>query len=108
MSSLQALARFYDRDDWQLIKSDKPYEASKYQLELLVTQLERVSLASYNPEKPPRIMHVIVDPGITNTRFSEKLRNAFTTILQNILFYIVRRENILAVLVFATWRGDCS
>ena len=108
MSSLQALARFYDRDDWQLVKSEKPYEASKYQLELLVTQLERVSLASYDPEKPPRIIHIIVDPGITSTKFSEKLRNAFTTILQYILFYFVRRENILAVPVLTTWRGDSS
>jgi 3-keto steroid reductase len=102
MSSLTALARHYDPDDWQLVKSANAYEASKYQLELLVTQLERVSVACHNPEMPPRITHIIVDPGVTNTRFSEKLRNCFTTILQILLFYFVCQRNALTVLVFVT------
>jgi 3-keto steroid reductase len=87
MSSLQALARFHNRDDWQLVKSKNSYEASKYQIELISTQLDRIALQS--PKESKEARHFILDPGVTNTNFSAKLLNFFTALAQIAIFYLV-------------------
>ena len=90
MSSLQALARYYDKDDLQLIKTGSAYEGSKYQIELISSQLDRVALQA--PKESKKIRHFITDPGVTYTNFSAKLLNFATAIVQLVLSYVVCME----------------
>ncbi|KAK0220301.1 NAD(P)-binding protein [Armillaria fumosa] len=88
MSSIEASPDFYASDDWQLIKHTISYNAVKYQIDILGTQLDRIALETPDSEK--RIRHIVVHPGIASTPFSDKLVNFWTNALKVILMYIAR------------------
>jgi 3-keto steroid reductase len=52
-SSLEASPKFYDSEDWQMTKTGHSYESSKYQIDIMATNLDRISLKS-NEGKPIR------------------------------------------------------
>ncbi len=87
MSSIEASPDLYASDDWQLIKHTISYNAVKYQIDILGTQLDRIALETPDSEK--RIRHVVVHPGIASTPFSNKLVNFWTNVLKVVLMYIV-------------------
>ena len=41
MSSFAAHAHTFDADDWQLVNSPRPYEVSKFQMDLIRAELSR-------------------------------------------------------------------
>jgi 3-keto steroid reductase len=87
MSSLEATPGLYDADDWQLVKTKFSYEASKHQMELVATHLDRLSLQA--PPGSKQIRHLIVAPGIVSTNISAALVNTFTSFISLLLFYLV-------------------
>jgi 3-keto steroid reductase len=86
MSSLEATPKFYSYDDWQLIRTDHSYEASKYQIDMIATVLDR--LAREGQGGPTR--HLIVEPGVSSTNVANALVNNITNIFKIISFYLAR------------------
>ncbi|KAI0324811.1 hypothetical protein GY45DRAFT_1313202 [Cubamyces sp. BRFM 1775] len=82
-SSLDAEPLFDPKEDWQLTKTMHSYNASKYQIELICSELERRTVeaeeegrASSWPELVAphgEFHHYIVSPGITSTNMSTLL-----------------------------------
>ena len=80
MSSLDAEPAFDPTDDWQLTKTYHSYQASKFQIELIASELEKRTIeaqetgraASLGKTVAPRgeIHHLIVSPGIISTNMS--------------------------------------
>jgi 3-keto steroid reductase len=87
MSSLEASPKFYESEDWQLKKTEHSYESTKYQIDLIATHLDSLSLQL--PESEPVIRHFIAQPGVCSTNFSNALLNPFTAIFSVMIFYLV-------------------
>ena len=98
MSSLEASPTAYSRDDWQGIKTDMSYEASKYQIDLIATKLHMRSLEE-NSEPP--IRHLLVHPGIAESNMSKDLVFSIIEYLKLAIFYIVRLVTCISLLA---WR----
>lgn len=86
MSSLEASPLAYNRDDWQCIKTDMSYEASKYEIDLIATQLHLRSLEE-SPEPP--IRHLLLHPGIAESNMSKDLVFSVLEYLKLAIFYLV-------------------
>ena len=85
-SSLEASPKFYDRDDWQLTKTAHSYESSKYQIDIIATNLDRIAL---NLDKGKPIRHFISEPGLCDTSISRALIGRFLEYVKVFLFYFV-------------------
>jgi 3-keto steroid reductase len=94
MSSLEGSPTFYEPEDWQLKKTEHSYESTKYQIDLIGSQLDRAALRE--PNGGPRIRHFVTQPGVCSTNVSRALVGPFLDALKVILFYIVRRLITLA------------
>jgi 3-keto steroid reductase len=66
MSSLEALRDVYDPNDFQLTKTEMPYEGSKCQMDLLAVTLDR-NLVTSAPDSGPAVRHMVVQPGVVDT-----------------------------------------
>ncbi len=83
MSSLDAEPAFDPKDDWQLTKTTHSYQASKYQAELICSELEKRTLEAQETGRASslselvaphgEIHHQISSPGITATNMSALL-----------------------------------
>ena len=83
MSSLDAEPTFNPADDWQLTKTMHSYQASKFQIELIATELERRTLEAQETGRASsmselvaphgEIHHFVVSPGVTATNMSSLL-----------------------------------
>ena len=83
MSSLDAEPEFDPKDDWQLTKTMHSYQASKFQIELVATELERRTLEAQETGRASsmselvaphgEIHHFVVSPGVTATNMSSLL-----------------------------------
>lgn len=90
MSSLEASPKFYDAEDWQLKKTEHSYENSKYQIDLIATHLDCLSLQeSQLSESKRTIRHFVAEPGICSTNISHALVNPFTEFCKLMIFYLV-------------------
>lgn len=97
MSSLDSEPIFDLKEDWQLTKTMHSYNASKFQIELIVAELERRTLEGA-PSIPDvsapngEFHHYIVSPGITATNMSTLLNIPIPgyRYLMLAAFYIVR------------------
>ncbi|KAK7696595.1 hypothetical protein QCA50_001253 [Cerrena zonata] len=87
MSSLEAAPYAYSRDDWQCLKTDMSYEASKYQIDLIATKLHMRSLEE---SSDPPIRHLLVHPGIAESNMSKDLVFSIIEYLKLAIFYFVR------------------
>ena len=85
-SSLEASPKFYDSEDWQLTKTNHSYESSKYQIDIMAINLDRIALSS-NEGKP--IRHFVSEPGVCSTSISRALASGFLDSIKIFLFYIV-------------------
>ncbi|KZT41237.1 hypothetical protein SISSUDRAFT_1017743 [Sistotremastrum suecicum HHB10207 ss-3] len=95
MSSLDAIAKEYDSRDWQLIKTVKPYEASKYEVDLLSATLDRIPrLGDEKQDGGPnlaRIRHFTVHPGVVATQIGFRIEKSWIDrLFKLILFYLAR------------------
>ena len=87
----------FDPSDWQLLDSDKPYEGSKYETDLLVGYFEsqqQKRLLEYaseqEREKALRIRHLLVHPGVASTNIIGTSLGKILVVLMDMAFYIVR------------------
>ena len=85
-SSLEASPKFYDSEDWQLTKTEHSYECSKYQIDIIATNLDRIALKS-NEEKS--IRHFVSEPGVCSTSISQALASGIRDYIKTLSFYFV-------------------
>jgi hypothetical protein len=85
-SSLEASPKFYDSEDWQLTKTRHSYESSKYQIDIIAINLDRMAL---NSNEGKSIRHFISEPGICSTSISRALVSGILDYIKTILFYLV-------------------
>ena len=84
MSSSTARTHTYDANDWQLVDTPRPYEGSKFQMDLIRAELSRRA----GPSAP--IRHFTVHPGAVDSSISAALESGITTYLKIFTFYLVR------------------
>ena len=84
MSSFEARADVYDAEDWQLVENSKPYEASKFEMDLIRAELSRRA----GPSAP--IRHFTVQPGVVNSSIDAQLSTGILLYIKQILMYLVR------------------
>ncbi|KLO19773.1 hypothetical protein SCHPADRAFT_817415 [Schizopora paradoxa] len=86
-SSIEAVPSCYDSKDWQLLKNDHSYEATKYQMDLLVGTFE----ARQEDASDPLIRHLLEHPGVVKTNIlTSSVNNFILEALAQMLFYLVR------------------
>jgi len=87
MSSHQASADAHDAGDWQAVHNPKPYEATKFQIDLIRAELSRRVGPSAS------IRYFTVDPGVVDTSMHTALDTGtgIKYYIKMIAFYIVRR-----------------
>lgn len=88
MSSIEAHAKFFDAEDWQLKKTEHSYESSKYQIDILATTLDQLQLTTV-PESQKRIRHLVAQPGVCSTQISHSLIGPVLEVVKVVLFYLV-------------------
>ncbi|KAA1466053.1 NAD(P)-binding protein, partial [Dentipellis sp. KUC8613] len=86
VSSLEALPEFFDKNDWQLIKTAHPYEASKFQVEILGTHLDTIARQDPNP----KVRHLVVHPGVVYSSIDATLIPPILHKLKHLVFYLAR------------------
>ena len=84
MSSFAAHAHTFDADDWQLVNSSQPYEASKFQMDLIRAELSRRAGPS------SQVRHFTVHPGAVDSSISAALDSGILTYIKILTFYLVR------------------
>jgi NAD(P)-dependent dehydrogenase (short-subunit alcohol dehydrogenase family) len=89
MSSIEASPAFYDSDDWQLIKTKHSYESSKYQIDIIATNLDRRAIEEIPQGSAVKVRHVVVQPGIAATNISNALTGSILDLIKLLTFYIV-------------------
>lgn len=92
MSSLEANPQHYDSSDWQLTQSIHSYEGSKYQMDLIGSELDRRAITASQSEgkKLPEVRHFVVHPGVVYTSIDAVLLGAFLHKVKEWVFYLVR------------------
>lgn len=94
MSSVEALSSSYSRDDWQLLNAALPYEASKYEMDLLVGYFETRQhkyIVRSGVNYQPKIRHFVTHPGVVGTKIAHASlsHNKLLIGLMQVVFYIV-------------------
>ncbi|KAI0347014.1 hypothetical protein BDW22DRAFT_485718 [Trametopsis cervina] len=87
-SSLESQPRWYDRDDWQLVKTDHAYEASKYQIDLVAGKLDKISRQQGG--EGDVIRHMIAHPGVSHSEMTRGMVSYVTDICKILAFYVAR------------------
>jgi 3-keto steroid reductase len=85
MSSLEARPERYDPEDWQLLKASNNYILSKYQIDLIGTQL---SVSSSGNDQS--ISHIVVHPGVVATNIMPGFEDRMSSLGKLAMFYLVR------------------
>jgi len=93
-SSLEASPKFYEPEDWQLTKTGHSYESSKYQIDIIATNLDRIALSS---SEGKRIRHFISEPGVCSTSISRALASGVLDYIKTLLFYLVSLRSFFVV-----------
>jgi 3-keto steroid reductase len=88
-SSMEAHPRFYELNDWQLLKTTHSYGGSKYQVDLVASHLDRIALSTQTPNGSPAIRHFITEPGVASTNISNTLIYSFLDVFKVMVLYIV-------------------
>ena len=82
MSSHQAGA--HDAEDWQVVRNPKPYEATKFQIDLIRAELSR------RVDPSASIRYFTVDPGVVDSSMHTALDAGIKYYIKMITLYIVR------------------
>lgn len=102
-SSLEASPKFYDSEDWQLTKTGHSYESSKYQIDIIAINLDRMALNSNgNGGKP--IRHFVSEPGVCSTSISRALVSGVLDYIKTLLFYFVSLLSLVFLVVLTSIR----
>ncbi|KAI5122148.1 hypothetical protein M0805_000795 [Coniferiporia weirii] len=89
MTSVEAYPSSYDPEDWQLIKSTRAYEASKYQMDLLVGYFEQQQHRALAAGSSLPVRHFLSHPGVVRTNIALKsLNSVFLDYLMQLTFFI--------------------
>ncbi|KAF9779562.1 3-keto sterol reductase [Thelephora terrestris] len=89
-SSLEA-THFYRPEDWQLVTTDHSYESSKYQVDLLASQLEIQALRlEEQTNRPAKVRHLIIHPGVASTGIVDSFLHPILVHLMGLSFYLAR------------------
>lgn len=92
MSSLEGRPCWYDRDDWQLVKTDHSYEGSKYEIDLIFSKLNQRSLLPGGESNAVR--HFLVHPGVLHSNMTNGMVYVFFDTIKVLLFYIVSLSSL--------------
>jgi len=84
MSSHQASADAHDAEDWQVADNPKPYEATKFQMDLIRSELSRRIGPSAS------IRYFTVDPGVVDSSMHTALDAGIKFYIKIFIFYVVR------------------
>jgi len=84
MSSFAADAHTFDADDWQLVNSSQPYQASKFQMDLIRAELSRRAGPS------AQVRHFTVHPGVVDSSIAAALESRFSTYIKIFMLYLAR------------------
>ncbi|KAI0092561.1 hypothetical protein BDY19DRAFT_924999 [Irpex rosettiformis] len=87
-SSLEAQPCWYNRDDWQLVKTDHAYEGSKYEIDLVSSELQRRSQELGG--EAAIVRHITVHPGIVWSDMSKNMIWSVFNVFIGLAFYIGR------------------
>ena len=82
-SSFAAHAHTFDADDWQLVNTSQPYEASKFQMDLICAEL------SHRAGPSAQVRHFTVHPGTVDSSISTALDSGILTYIKILTFYPV-------------------
>ena len=89
-SSIEARADCYDPNDLQLIRTDRSYEASKYQIDLLVGHFEHQQYNALQKGQYLPIRHFVCHPGVVRTNIAVKsLNSTFLDLCMQLSFLLV-------------------
>lgn len=104
MSSIEADPSCYDPTDWQLVRALRPYEASKYQMDLLAGwfEQEQQRRLSESKSKDVPVRHLLFHPGVVRTNIAVKSLNShLLDCCMQLSFLIVRSiPSPLAFVIF--------
>lgn len=97
MSSIEAHPSHFRIDDWQLLKCDFPYEASKYEMDLIVGHLEKLQINQMQSSSTEgsdvaderKVRHLLVNPGIVATNIASNAIPWFAVPFMLLSFYFV-------------------
>jgi 3-keto steroid reductase len=87
-SSVESSPKFYDSKDWQLKITEHSYESSKYQIDLIATNLDQLAVQT-TPVSGKRVRHFISEPGVCSTSISAALIGPFLDMVKVFTFYVV-------------------
>jgi len=87
-SSVEGQPCWYNHADWQLVKTDHSYEASKYQIDLVAAKLEQRCRESGGEGDVVR--HFIVHPGIAHSNMTKDMIWFVLDVCKIALFWIAR------------------
>ncbi|KAF9645056.1 hypothetical protein BDM02DRAFT_3120885 [Thelephora ganbajun] len=89
-TSIEA-THFYRPEDWQLVETNHSYEASKYQIDLVASQLEKQALRlEEQTNRPAKVRHVLIHPGCASTGIADNMLYPIMIYLMNLAFYFAR------------------
>lgn len=93
ISSLEASPTLYNGiEDWQNTTTEYSYQSTKYQMDILATQIENLSIAKAKQpsSEAQAIRHFVTDPGICSTNVNRDITGPFMDTMKLVFFYIVR------------------
>ena len=108
-SSLEAQPCWYSRNDWQLLKTDHAYESSKYEIDLVSSELQR---RGQQPGGEAEIVrHLTIHPGVVWSDMSKDMVWSALNVFIGLAFYIVSQldvYNFRSLFTFcqARWLGS--
>ncbi|KAF8156142.1 3-keto sterol reductase [Pholiota molesta] len=88
-SSVESSPKFYDSKDWQLKITEHSYESSKYQIDLIATNLDQLAVQT-TPVSGKGVRHFISEPGVCSTSISAALVGPFLDMVKVFTFYVAR------------------
>jgi 3-keto steroid reductase len=95
-SSLEASPARYNPEDWQCKATSHSYETTKYEIDLIATFLDRLSLQDPTRKRP---RHFVAQPGVCSTSISDALIGPVLNLVKLFLFYVVRDVFIPSVVL---------
>ena len=87
MSSIEASPTYYNPEDWQCKATSHSYENTKFEIDLIATFLDRLSLQDSTHK---RSRHFIAQPGVCSTSISKALIGPVLDLIKLFFFYVVR------------------
>ena len=96
MSSLEASPAHYNPEDWQCKATSHSYETTKYEIDLIATFLDKLSLQDSTRKRP---RHFVAQPGVCSTSISNALIGPVLNLVKLFLFYVVRDAFVRSVIL---------